>query len=82
MSYILTLGEKAKKVKFQLMTASTGKKNSALIRISEELRNNIDLIIEKNNIDLKMQKRTACQSQCLTDLSLTKKELTLLQMHV
>ncbi len=52
MSYILTLGEKAKKVKRELMCASTGKKNDALIKISEELKNNIDLIIEKNTIDL------------------------------
>ncbi len=52
MSYILGLGEKAKKVKQELMTASTGKKNDALIKISEELKNNISLIIEKNKIDL------------------------------
>lgn len=52
MSYILSLGENAKKVKNELMTAPTGKKNTALIKIAEELRNNIDLIIEKNKIDL------------------------------
>lgn len=52
MSYILSLGENAKKVKNELMTAPTGKKNTALIKIAEELRSNIDLIIEKNKIDL------------------------------
>ena len=74
MSYILTLGENAKKVKKELMTASTGKKNSALIKISEELKNNIDLIIEKNNIDLENAERNGMSKSMLDRLKLDEKK--------
>lgn len=75
MSYILTLGENAKKVKKELMTASTGKKNSALIKISEELKNNIDLIIEKNNIDLENAERNGMSKSMLDRLKLDEKRI-------
>lgn len=76
MSYILTLGEKAKKVKSELMTASTGKKNEALVRISEELKNNIDLIIEKNNIDLENAEKNGMSKSMLDRLKLDEKRIT------
>ncbi len=75
MSYILTLGENAKKVKSELMTASTGKKNEALIKISEELKNNIDLIIEKNNIDLENAKKNGMSKSMLDRLELNEKRI-------
>ncbi len=76
MSYILTLGENAKKVKSELMTASTGKKNDALIKISEELRNNIDLIIEKNNIDLENAVKNGMSKSMQDRLKLDEKRIT------
>ena len=76
MSYILTLGEKAKKVKSELMTASTGKKNEALIKISEELKNNIDLIIEKNNIDIENAEKNGMSKSMLDRLKLDEKRIT------
>ncbi len=76
MSYILTLGEKAKKVKGELMCASTGKKNDALIKISEELRNNIDLIIEKNNIDLENAVKNGMSKSMQDRLKLDEKRIT------
>ena len=76
MSYILTLGEKAKKVKNELMTASTGKKNDALIKISEELRNNIDLIIEKNKIDLENAVKNGMSESMQDRLKLDEKRIT------
>ncbi len=75
MSYILTLGENAKKVKSELMTASTGKKNDALIKISEELKANIDLIIEKNNIDLENAEKNGMSKSMLDRLKLDKKRI-------
>lgn len=75
MSYILTLGEKAKKVKSELMTASTGKKNDALIKISEELKNNIDLIIEKNNIDIANAEKNGMSKSMLDRLKLDEKRI-------
>lgn len=75
MSYILTLGEKAKKVKSELMCASTGKKNDALIKISEELKNNIDLIIEKNNIDLENAEKNGMSKSMLDRLKLDEKRI-------
>lgn len=76
MSYILTLGEKAKKVKGELMTASTGRKNDALIKISEELRNNTDLIIEKNNIDIENAQKNGMSKSMLDRLKLDEKRIT------
>ncbi len=76
MSYILTLGEKAKKVKSELMTASTGKKNDALIKISEELKNNTDLIIEKNNIDIENAQKNGMSKSMLDRLKLDEKRIT------
>ncbi len=76
MSYILTLGENAKKVKNELMCASTGKKNDALIKISEELRNNIDLIIEKNNIDLENAVENGMSKSMQDRLKLDEKRIT------
>lgn len=76
MSYILTLGEKAKKVKAELMTASTGKKNDALIKISEELRSNVALIIEKNNIDLENAVRNGMSESMQDRLRLDEKRIT------
>lgn len=76
MSYILTLGEKAKKVKAELMCASTGKKNDALIKISEELRSNIALIIEKNNIDLENAVRNGMSESMQDRLRLDEKRIT------
>lgn len=75
MSYILTLGENAKKVKSELMTASTGKKNDALIKISEELKNNIDLIIEKNNIDIANAEKNGMSKSMLDRLKLDEKRI-------
>ena len=75
MSYILTLGENAKKVKSELMTASTGKKNDALIKISEELKNNIDLIIEKNKIDLDNAEKNGMSKSMLDRLMLDEKRI-------
>lgn len=75
MSYILTLGENAKKVKAELMTASTGKKNDALIKISEELKNNIDLIIEKNKIDLDNAEKNGMSKSMLDRLMLDEKRI-------
>ncbi len=75
MSYILTLGENAKKVKHELMTASTGKKNEALIKISEELKNNIDLIIEKNKIDLDNAEKNGMSKSMLDRLMLDEKRI-------
>lgn len=75
MSYILTLGEKAKKVKGELMTASTGKKNDALIRISEELKNNVGLIIEKNNIDLENARKNGMSKSMQDRLKLDEKRI-------
>lgn len=75
MSYILTLGEKAKKVKGELMTASTGKKNDALIKISEELKNNINLIIEKNKIDLDNAEKNGMSKSMLDRLMLDEKRI-------
>ena len=76
MSYILTLGEKAKKVKAELMTASTGKKNDALIKISEELRSNVALIIEKNNIDLENAVKNGMSESMQDRLKLDEKRIT------
>ena len=75
MSYILTLGENAKKVKHELMTASTGKKNDALIKISEELKNNIGLIIEKNKIDLDNAEKNGMSKSMLDRLMLDEKRI-------
>ncbi len=75
MSYILTLGENAKKVKHELMTASTVKKNDALIKISEELKNNIDLIIEKNKIDLDNAEKNGMSKSMLDRLMLDEKRI-------
>ncbi len=75
MSYILTLGENAKKVKSELMTASTVKKNDALIKISEELKNNIDLIIEKNKIDLDNAQKNGMSKSMLDRLMLDEKRI-------
>ena len=75
MSYILTLGENAKRVKSELMTASTGKKNDALIKISEELKNNIGLIIEKNKIDLDNVEKNGMSKSMLDRLMLDEKRI-------
>ncbi|MBQ7957430.1 MAG: glutamate-5-semialdehyde dehydrogenase [Clostridia bacterium] len=75
MSYILTLGENAKRVKSELMTASTGKKNDALIKISEELKNNIGLIIEKNKIDLDNAEKNGMSKSMLDRLMLDEKRI-------
>ncbi len=75
MSYILTLGEKAKKVKNELMCASTGKKNLALIKISEELRNNTELIIERNNIDIENAEKNGMSKSMLDRLKLDEKRI-------
>ncbi len=75
MSYILTLGENAKKVKHELMTASTGKKNDALIKISDELKNNIGLIIEKNKIDLDNAEKNGMSKSMLDRLMLDEKRI-------
>ncbi len=75
MSYILTLGENAKKVKSELMTASTVKKNDALIKISEELKNNIGLIIEKNRQDLENAEKNGMSKSMLDRLMLDEKRI-------
>ncbi len=75
MSYILTLGENAKRVKKELMTASTGKKNDALIKISDELKNNIGLIIEKNNIDIENAEKNGMSKSMLDRLKLDEKRI-------
>lgn len=75
MSYILTLGENAKKVKSELMTASTGQKNEALIKISEELKSNIGLIIEKNRQDLDNAEKNGMSRSMLDRLMLDEKRI-------
>lgn len=75
MSYILTLGENAKRVKKELMCASTSKKNAALIRIAEELKNNTSLIIEKNNIDIENAKKNGMSRSMLDRLKLDEKRI-------
>lgn len=52
MSYIESLGIKAKAVEKSIATASTIQKNNALKAISDALINNTNLIIEKNKLDL------------------------------
>ncbi len=75
MSYILSLGENAKNVKRELMTASTGKKNEALVLIAEELRANIDLIIEKNKLDLDNAEKNGMSKSMLDRLMLDEKRI-------
>ena len=52
MSYIESLGIKAKASEKSIATASTIQKNNALKAISDALINNTNLIIEKNKLDL------------------------------
>ncbi len=75
MSYILALGENAKRVKKELMCASTSKKNAALIRIAEELKNNTSLIIEKNNIDIENAEKNGMSRSMLDRLKLDEKRI-------
>lgn len=75
MSYILTLGENAKKVKSELMTASTSQKNDALIKISEELKSNVGVIIEKNRQDLDNAEKSGMSRSMLDRLMLDEKRI-------
>lgn len=52
MNYIETLGQNAKIAKMAIGTASAKIKNEALVEISNNLISSIDLIIEKNSLDL------------------------------
>lgn len=52
MSYILDLAKNAKAAQYDIANASQAKKSQMLNAISEALLNNIDIIIEKNKIDL------------------------------
>ncbi len=52
MSYMETLGKNAKIAEPFINSASTSAKNKALAEIAAALRNNISLIIEKNELDI------------------------------
>ncbi|MDD6237079.1 MAG: glutamate-5-semialdehyde dehydrogenase [Clostridiales bacterium] len=52
MDYILSLGQKAKKIKREIATASANRKNAALQAIADALTENTDQIIAANRIDL------------------------------
>lgn len=52
MDYILSLGQKAKKIKREIATASANRKNAALQAIAAALTENIDQIIDANRMDL------------------------------
>lgn len=52
MNYIESLGKKAKTAEPFINSASTAAKNKALAEISAALRNNIELIIKQNELDL------------------------------
>lgn len=52
MDYILSLGQKAKKVKREIATASANRKNAALQAMAAALTENTDQIIAANRIDL------------------------------
>ncbi len=53
MNYIETLGAKSKEIKHFIANASTSTKNEALLAISKALWKNIDLIVEKNDLDIR-----------------------------
>ena len=52
MDYILSLGQKARKVKREIATASANCKNAALQAMAAALTENTDQIIAANRIDL------------------------------
>lgn len=64
------IGENAKNSKKVLAIASTGEKNKALQSIADKLRQNIDIIIEANKIDLENGKNKGLSESLLDRLEL------------
>lgn len=75
MTYIETLGEKAKMAEKSLSIASTEEKNKALTAIARALRENSDLIIEKNKIDLENGEKNGLTEALLDRLALSKERV-------
>lgn len=71
MSYIENLGKNAKAAEPFINSASTSAKNKALAEIAAALRSNVELIIEKNNIDLANAKENGMTESLQDRLRLT-----------
>ncbi|MEG0546777.1 MAG: glutamate-5-semialdehyde dehydrogenase [Oscillospiraceae bacterium] len=75
MTYIETLGEKAKNAEKSLSIATTKEKNDALEAIAAALCENSDEIIEKNKIDLENGKLNGFTVSLLDRLALSKERI-------
>lgn len=72
MSYISELGERAKKAKSVLASASGETRNKALYEIAKALRENAEKIIEANRIDVEKGKENGLTPSLIDRLSLDK----------
>lgn len=75
MNYIQQLGQNAKNAKSIIANASTKQKNDALIAIAESLLSNIDVIIEKNNIDIENARKNNMAESMIDRLKLTESRI-------
>ena len=75
MSYINTLGEKAKSAKLQIGTADTGLKNEALVNIAKHLRQRTSEIIDSNKLDLENAKNNGMSVSLQDRLALDEKRI-------
>lgn len=70
MSYVSTLGERAKKAKSVLASSSGETRNKALYEIAKALRENAEKIIEANRIDVENGKKNGLTPSLIDRLSL------------
>ena len=65
------IGMEAKKAALELSNAKPAIKNKALVSAAEKIRENVDIIIEKNCIDLVSAKKNGSTSAIIDRLELT-----------
>ncbi|WP_125154672.1 glutamate-5-semialdehyde dehydrogenase [Clostridium rectalis] len=73
--YINEKGIKAKKAARILSTLDTNSKNKVLLNMANELKNNIDLIIEENSKDMKIGEKKGLSKALLDRLLINKKRI-------
>lgn len=69
-TYLRDIGEKAKNAEKTLASASSEQKNNALLKISETLKDSVDIITEANALDLKNGRENGLAESMLDRLML------------
>lgn len=75
MTYMQSLGQKAKNAQSGISNASTAVKNKALDFIKNELKENKSFIINQNNIDLELSKKNGLNDGLLDRLMLNEQRI-------